>query len=682
MRMRFCVSAPLAAVALSIFGGVFLAVEAEAVTLSVTPNTVSNTYTGPITLQITGLTNGEPVLIQRFFDANSNNVPDPGENLEQSFKITDGQFTSFGGVRDINIPGDDDGATNGQIQTSINLSTSPELSRLAGGHLVVVSSPGGHFAPVIQSLTVTQSAFAQRIIGQVTSSSLPVPGAGVALLVQSGNNMTFVLGTTADASGNFSVNCAPGSYVVLGTANGYVFDAGAGPPATVGSGQVVTQNVSLIAATCTISGRVTDAATSNGIPSVQFFLGSTANKIALCFTDTNGNFSVPVVADQWKVETSDFSANGGGWLRPQNKPQADTTTNSVTGLNIQYTKETALVYGQLRNDTNAPLPGIAIDGSDIGNLFTGRSTTDTNGYYVRGVKGGSWYIAPDNTDPGLTNYFVQGTNVNVLDGQAVQANFTAGRVAAHLRGVIQDDHGTPIPNITLVVQPFPLTNNGGGSIYPTTDGSGNFDAPVTVGAWSIALECVSAQSRNYVNVDNYSYTVVNGVDQNGLIVVFPAATAAITGTVKDAFGNPVAGVTLNASSGVYDPGCINTDSGGHYQINVINGTWNVSVPNFELNSLGYAATTNQSVLISGGNQTANFVVQPLPPALSQPKLLSGQFQFTLTGYDARSYRIEASTNCATWTSLGTNQTAGGTLSFADPNTPSFKRRFYRAVVVH
>jgi glycogen synthase len=43
------------------------------VTFSVTPSTVSNTYSGTITLQIGGLTN-KTVVIQKFLDLNTNGV--------------------------------------------------------------------------------------------------------------------------------------------------------------------------------------------------------------------------------------------------------------------------------------------------------------------------------------------------------------------------------------------------------------------------------------------------------------------------------------------------------------------------------------------------------------------------------------------------------------------------------
>ena len=56
---------------------------------------ISNTYTGPITLQITGLTNGETVIIQKYIDLDANGVVDAGDILWQQFQLTDGQASVF-----------------------------------------------------------------------------------------------------------------------------------------------------------------------------------------------------------------------------------------------------------------------------------------------------------------------------------------------------------------------------------------------------------------------------------------------------------------------------------------------------------------------------------------------------------------------------------------------------------
>ena len=65
----------------------------HAATIGVTPSAVSNTYSGVLTLQITGLTNGEQVIIQRYLDINANGAIDAGESPVALDGIAAGRHT-------------------------------------------------------------------------------------------------------------------------------------------------------------------------------------------------------------------------------------------------------------------------------------------------------------------------------------------------------------------------------------------------------------------------------------------------------------------------------------------------------------------------------------------------------------------------------------------------------------
>ena len=77
-----------------------------AVAFTVTPSAVSNTYTGTITLQVTGLTNTETVVVQKFVDLNTNGVVGGADTLVQQFTLQDGMASVIGGVTNRNVPGD------------------------------------------------------------------------------------------------------------------------------------------------------------------------------------------------------------------------------------------------------------------------------------------------------------------------------------------------------------------------------------------------------------------------------------------------------------------------------------------------------------------------------------------------------------------------------------------------
>ena len=579
--------------------------------LTVNPSSISNTYSGQITLQITGLTNGETVLIERFLDANGNSSVDPGEALVQSFQLTDGRITSYGGVPNTNIPGDNDGAANGQVQTAIYFSTSPEFARGAGSHLFKLSSPGSRFAPVFQTLTVTQAGFAQRITGQITSGGSTVPYATVALLVQIGQDIQFVAGASSDGSGSFSIAAAAGtSYLVLAASPGFVSDIAASPVVTLNSGQVITTNLSLTAPTRTISGKVSDVVTGTGIPGLQLFIESTtANTIAFAFTDAGGSFTASVLADQWKINLSDFSLVTSGYLRPQMKPRVDTTTASVSGVNVPLARETALIYGSLKDISGGPLPGISFFANDTGNQYEGSALTDASGNYALGVSAGSWYVGPDSQNPALAGYLVQSTNVTLFADQAVRVDFIARRAAAHLKGRVIDTNGGPISDIGIIATDYSGGNN---QIQTGTDGS--FDLGVSAGTWHLQLESQTAAQRGLVGPD-LQFVVTDGVDISNISYVVHYATAQLSGSVTNNAGTALANVFVFASiplNGTNYNASGQTDATGNYQLGLFNGSWQISLECSGLNQQGYSCPSSKSVTISGANATLNFTVSPLP----------------------------------------------------------------------
>src|SRR6267378_2046748 len=224
-----------------------IATISRAATLTVTPATISNLYSGNITLQVTGLSSGETVVVERFVDLDANGVVNAGEPLVQSFRLTDGQVTSIGGVRNASVPGDNDLLANGQITATLNFVNGAEFSRGSGNQIFRVSSPGATFTPVQQTLTVTQSPYPQQITGTVSSSGTPIPFALVGVLVQVGNDNQFISGTVANASGNFSLNVSNGTYQVIGFKSGYIGSFATSPLVTV-SGSITNVTVPLSAA--------------------------------------------------------------------------------------------------------------------------------------------------------------------------------------------------------------------------------------------------------------------------------------------------------------------------------------------------------------------------------------------------------------------------------------------------
>lgn len=339
----------------------FVTTALRAATFNVSPSTLANDDLNPFTLNISGLASQQTVLVERYHDANANGQVDTGELLLLSFRLTDGRVEMFGGVRDEAIPGDDDGATNGQISVSLRLSALPEANRLVGNYVFRVSSLDASFTPLLRPFVVAQSAQAQTVRGLVTANGSPLAGAAVAALVPVGDGENFMGGVFTDASGAFSLNLPVGDYALLAFKQGFVASFDSMPQISLASGSSVTQDVVLASATRTISGRVIDSVTSNGIAGLQLFADSSSGEVGLTHTDAGGDFSLSAGAGDWRMDVSDQALRLLGYSA--DNYNFDTTTGDVTGVLIRLNKgrgKLELVFffpsGSFGNGTNGSMP--------------------------------------------------------------------------------------------------------------------------------------------------------------------------------------------------------------------------------------------------------------------------------------------------------------------------------------
>jgi len=658
-----------------------------AITVSVNPSTITNDYVGKISLTITNIsTSGRTVRVERFMDANGNGVIDAGEVAVQSFLVTDGQLPLIGGVRNANVPGDEDNSSNAVIHVDIPYpGVDNILDHIAAQYIYKVSDFNSVLAPGTASLTITQQFFSQGITGQVTSAvtGFPLTNTPLILIQQQGKNG---IGTVADAGGNYIFYCAPGSYVVMPVRPGIIGNQAFGG-VTVSSNSFVTLNLTNQIADRTISGRVTDSATSGGIAGL-FLQAQTGDPglFAPGFTDTNGNYSFQVNSGPWKVKIPEEAGVLQGYvgLGNNNKVNADTSAGSVTNINFQLSKATALIYGSVKDDQTNPVVAMPVTGDDQNGTFGSRGASDVAGNYSVGALAGTVNVQLDGsavTAAGFAN--VNQISVTLTNGQTSLQNFVLQHSippTAHLRGYVYDNNGNPLSNIPLVVNPVTPTNSPI-SINLNTAGDGSFDAGVYGGNWSILLECNFASSQNLVS-PQLVFAVTNGVDINNIAFVVQNATAQINGVVTDNLGHPVGNLNLNGNATIngtnYFVGCISTDTNGFYSMNVFSGSWTVSPDSNDLSTGGFAQT-NRVISVTGpGTVNGDFALQLQPIFLGQPARVGGQFQFNFYGVNGRNYRIDGSTNLVNWLPLQTNS---GSFFFGDSGSSTLSRRFYRAVQV-
>ena len=412
---------------------------------------------------------------------------------------------------------------------------------------------------------------------------------------------------------------------------------------------------------------------------------------ALAFSDTSGNFTLPATAGGWKVKIGNESGGAQlGYVALNNSTTADLTSGSVSNVDFQFSKATALIYGTVKDDQSNIVAGLTIYGNDwASSSDDAYGVSDAQGNYALGVFGGTWYVNADNKALAANNLISQSADVSVNDGQAVRQDFVLQHVSTHLRGRVIDNTGSPLGNVMLMVQVFTIQGPPSVSLSPSTQGDGTFDVGVSAGHWSISLECQSASARGVVG-PSLDFTVVDGVDQSNITLIAQAATAQITGSVHDNHGTPLseqlyAFTTINGTN--YNVCGGNTDGYGNYQLAVFSGNWQVGISG-DVTSQGYDYPPNQNVTVTNGSASANFTIYP--QGQTPPFLMtfgydgSGHIQLHLNGSMNQKYRIETTTtiqNPGSWLILGTNTASGGGFDFMDTNSPPSSHRFYRAVLV-
>jgi hypothetical protein len=597
------------------------------VAFTVTPATVSNTYSGMITLTVTGLTNTEKVVVQKFLDSNTNGIVDGGDLLWQQFNLTDGQpGMVIGGVTNSAVPGDTDGTVNGTITAKLTFqfAYSPAI---AGNYLFRLSSPVSHFTALTVPFTVTNFAYAQKFTGTVASGGVAVPNAAVLLFQGSGDNLNPIAGAVANNAGVYTLPAPAGTYLLAAFKSNYVADTTVAANLVLASGVPFSTNLNLIAGTQTISGKIVDTNSGAGLPGMLMPFQTQSGLIGISFSDTNGNFAARVTANSWQIQSDSAGLAVHGYVGYQNSPVVDTTTGSVVNVTLALPKATALFYGTVKDNLGNPLSGVvAIYANDSNNnLYQVDGFTDDLGNYVTTAVGGlgsndPWWVSVDNTSSFPNYIFSQpdfdqngGTNINV--GQAVLANFTAILATNHITGNVKFN-GTNV--IKAGVYASATISGVQYNANMDTDNNGNYSLNVANGMWSVGIN----QQGGSDSLDNIlgpgNYTPPNSqnvgiTNNNGTanFTILPGGSGQLFGYIKDTGGNPVANVSVSAQDQSSGQGSgTSTDGNGYYSFGTVSyGTYDLSVDCGGLNSLGYNCLADVITNFASSRVEVDFTAQ-------------------------------------------------------------------------
>jgi hypothetical protein len=385
-----------------------------------------------------------------------------------------------------------------------------------------------------------------------------------------------------------------------------------------------------MAATRNISGTFVDTnSPSVGLPGLFVAVETTNDLLAICFTDTNGNFSAGVNAAKWKINALSASLAFHGYVGLDNKVKANTTGGSVSGLTIALPKATALFYGTVIDDAGSPLAGeVAVYAEDqnVTNNYNGTyesdGYTDANGNFVTGVVGSSntneiWNVNIDNASS-FPNYDFSQTSLdqnggtNMAVGEVMPANFTAILATDHITGNVEFD-GSPVSGVQVDAYSQDTNNYQSQAI---TDTNGNYSLNVGNDIWSVSLNCQGNNNSldSILGSGNYqcpcsTNVTINNNNGTANITVGGGGSGEIFGYVTNTGGNPIVGVSVSANDCNGDNYSASTGGNGYYSFDVMNGVWNVNVDCGGLSALGYQCVGGQNVTVSGDNVEQDFTAQ-------------------------------------------------------------------------
>jgi hypothetical protein len=568
-------------------------------TLTVVPSSVTNAFKGVIDLTITGLNNsGQTVIVEKFFDANASGAINSSDLLVQRFKVTDGQVTSIGGQRNLNVPGDEDRTANSSIHIILYLAPEEIVGRIDGLYIFRVSPDGSGFSPFTANLTVTQADYGgSGISGKVMGSGSAQARALVMMTIPGGDGFDVAGITIANASGNYSLKLPPKTYSPVPIKTGFVFDTSTGPQVTVSAAAMASSpDAVLTVSSRTIAGTVRDEAAGHPVlPGMGIFAQSQTGMFSFTFSDASGNYMLDAAAGRADFGVIEQMLPILGMVG--NKGFQESSAGSVTGFPLEFPRATALIYGTVRTPASVAVPYINVEGGTNSDpKLKAAGITDAAGNYSLGVVPGSWQVRA--TPPG---YLISEQTVAAgAAGSAVEQSLTAYPISAHLRGQVKDNHGNPVANVEILAHDYAGANSIG-----VTDSGGNFDLGVYGNAggaskrWSIQLsQGDNGDPSGYVS-SSADFQVVDGTDINNIIYLVYTVTAHIRGQVLDENSAPLGGFSVfaNAQSGNFLAGT-SAQGDGTFDLPVFANTWKLGLSN--ITGLGLLTPDNLTVTVVDG----------------------------------------------------------------------------------
>ncbi|MGH8023644.1 MAG: carboxypeptidase-like regulatory domain-containing protein [Limisphaerales bacterium] len=287
------------------------------------------------------------------------------------------------------------------------------------------------------------------------------------------------------------------------------------------------------------------------------------------------------------------------------------TGPSTNSISVGLTPATSVITGRIINSATsnglAGVSGVALSTNNLLSFYF----TDTNGNFNAPVTTNSWEAPVDAFAAAFQGCLAWQTNVT-LNVSNKTVNFTNALppATAIFYGTVSNSSAVPMAGVYLYAN-----DNAGHQSVGMTDSHGKYVVGVSgTNEWQLSILWPNnpGLSTEYAFAPGSFQT--NGLEpgqavhQNFTLIEAPYH---ISGTVRDYDGNPIAGVEVFATNGIYEAASAITGPDGSYSLNVAPGAWTVGLDAASLADLGLTnVPPDQIVTISGSDVTGvNFLIE-------------------------------------------------------------------------
>ena len=483
----------------------------------------------------------------------------------------------------LSIPGRSTAITVKPGETlSLSLIVAHSSQSRAGMNVAVLNSSGGNAG------TLQAGSGSQLISGQLTHTSPQAISNGSA---------SFPFQWIAPA--------APGTYTLRAVGNAVNGDGGSGGDGWNFLAPITITVENPAPTTFSISGRILNA---SGVAVAGVSVNDGTRSAT---TDANGNYTITDVPNGTYTITPSLA----NWVFEPTTLTVQVNGANVSGQNITGRRLWA-VSGTITNPSGVPVANtIVLAYSGTSTIVASTATTDAAGNYTLRLLNGTYSIVPKQ----INWTFEPGSLTVQVNGADVSGRNITGRRLWAITGTITNPSGAPVSDVIVSAEP-----SAGGAITTTatTDAQGNYTLWVANGAYN-----VRASRTNWTFSVPQLLVIVSGANApNQNITGF--RLWAVTGSVVNPNGEPVANVSISAANGTLTASTATTDAQGNYTLWLVNGTYSLtpSRANWSFTPSAVNATVN------GANLTIDRITGRL---LMSVRTLEQQISVSLAPNPAR-----------------------------------------------